>query len=324
MTLNRTAAVLALLAALLWPALVHDAFLQRVGALVLLAAISASAWNIVGGYAGQVSVGHVVYFGAGAYSALVVYTQWGWPPLAGAPFGVAVSLALAALVGTPTFRLRGHYFSMATIASAELVRILCSNWTLTGAAVGLMGPPVARSWLDFSFRGSAPYHYLFLAVLLLLLGVTWWMQRSRMGFYLAAIRGGDRAARSLGVPVLRYKLYALMLSAAFTSLAGTLYAVMVGFIDPESGLGILLSVKMVIVAALGGAGTLFGPVVGALILVPLEEATNAWFGGGGTGVTFIVYGAIIVLVARFQPGGVAEIWRNLSERRARREARHAA
>ncbi len=135
-----------------------------------------------------------------------------------------------------------------------------------------------------------------------------------MGFYLAAIRGGDRAARSLGVPVLRYKLYALLLSAAFTSLAGTLYAVMVGFVDPESGLGILLSVKMVIIAALGGAGTLFGPLVGAVILVPLEEATNAIFGGGGTGITFIVYGAIILFVARFQPGGMAVIWRSLTAR----------
>lgn len=320
MTLNRWVLIAAVLFALLWPLAVHDAFFHRVGALVLLAAISASAWNIVGGYAGQVSVGHAVYFGAGAYAALVVYTQWGWPPLAGAPFGVAVSLGLAGLIGTPTFRLRGHYFSMATIASAELIRILCSNWSLTGAAVGLMGPPVPRNWMDFTFRGSLPYYYLFLAVLAILLVSTWWMQAGRMGFYLAAIRGGDRAARSLGVPVLRYKLFALMLSAAFTSLAGTLYAVMVGFVDPESGLGLLLSVKMLIVAALGGAGTLFGPVIGAMILVPVEEAANAWFGGGGTGITFIIYGAIIVLVARFQPGGVAEIWRGITERRAKNAA----
>jgi branched-chain amino acid transport system permease protein len=233
---------------------------------------------------------------------------------------VAVSLALAALIGTPTFRLRGHYFSMATIAAAELIRILCSNWDLVGAAVGLMGPPVPRTIWDFSFTSPVPYHYLFLAVLAVLLGVTWQMQRSRMGFYLAAIRGGDRAARSLGVPVLRYKLYALLLSAGFTSLAGTLYATMVGFIDPDSGLGILLSVKMVIVAALGGAGTLFGPLVGAVILVPLEEATNAVFGGGGTGITFIIYGAIIMLIARFRPGGVAEIWRGVAAWRARHAA----
>ena len=125
----------------------QDVFLQRVGALVLLAAISASAWNLLGGYAGQVSVGHAVYFGAGAYSSLVVYTELGWPPIAGVPMGVAVSMAIAALVGTPTFRLRGHYFSMATIAAAELFRILASNWPLLGAAVGLMGAAgAAQSW----------------------------------------------------------------------------------------------------------------------------------------------------------------------------------
>jgi branched-chain amino acid transport system permease protein len=285
-----------------------------VGALVLLAAISASAWNLLGGYAGQVSVGHAVYFGTGAYAALTLYTELGWPPIAGAPVGMVISMALAVAVGTPTFRLRGHYFSMATIAAAELVRILAANWPLVGAAVGLMGPPRPRTVADLSFISPIPYHYLFLAVLVVLLALTWLMQRSRMGFYLAAIRGGDRAARSLGVPVLRYKLYALLLSSAFTSLAGSLYAVMVGFIDPESALGILISVKMLIVAALGGAGTLFGPLIGAIILVPLEEATNAMFGGGGTGVTYIIYGAIIVLVARFQPEGVAGIWRRMTER----------
>lgn len=303
-----------------WPLVVQDVFYQRVGALVLLAAISASAWNLLGGYAGQISVGHAVYFGAGAYASLVMYTQLGWPPIAGAPIGVAVSMAISALIGTPTFRLRGHYFSMATIAAAELFHILVANWPLTGAAVGLMGPPTPRSLWDLSFLSPVPYHYLFLVVLIVLLALTWMMQRSRMGYYLAAIRGGDRAARSLGVPVLRYKLYALMLSAGFTSIAGSLYAVMVGFIDPDSALGILVSVKMLIIAALGGAGTLFGPLVGAVILIPLEETTNAMFGGSGTGITFIVYGAIIVLVARFQPGGIAALWETLTTRRTPRVA----
>jgi branched-chain amino acid transport system permease protein len=303
-----------------WPLLTQDVFLQRIGALVLLSAISASAWNLVGGYAGQVSVGHAVYFGAGAYASLVVYTLWGWPPIAGAPIGIAVACLLALAVGTPTFRLRGHYFSMATIAAAELVRILAANWKLLGAAVGLMGPPTPRTVADLSFISPIPYHYLFLAVLVVLLALTWQMQRSRMGYYLAAIRGGDRAARSLGVPVLRYKIYALLLSATFTALAGSLYAVMVGFVDPDSVLGILLSVTMVITAALGGAGTLFGPLIGAVILVPLQETTNAWFGGSGTGITFIVYGAIILLITRFQPGGVAELWRHVTARLDRRAA----
>jgi branched-chain amino acid transport system permease protein len=238
--------------------------------------------------------------------------------------GVLVSLALAVVVGTPTFRLRGHYFSMATIAAAELIRILAGTWPLVGAAVGLMGPATPRSLADLSFTSPLPYYYLFLAVLAVLLGFTAWMQRSRMGYYLRAINGSDRAARSLGVQVLRYKLYALLLSAAFTSLAGTLYAVMIGFADPDSVLGILLSVKIVIWAAFGGAGTLFGPLVGAALLVPLEEWTNAAFGGSGTGITYIVYGAIIMLVSRFAPGGLAELWRKARARRQAEARRRAA
>ncbi|HUC66863.1 MAG TPA: branched-chain amino acid ABC transporter permease [Stellaceae bacterium] len=301
------------------------AFLQDMGALVLLAAIGASAWNIVGGYAGQISVGHAMFFGAGAYLPLLVYQHWQLPPLVGVPLGIAASLVIAVLIGFPTFRLTGHYFSMATIAVAELVRIVVGNWDFLGAAIGLQGPATARGWYDVIFRSSVPYYYIFLAVLALLILATWQMQRSRLGYYLGAIRAGERAARSLGVPVRRYKLYALMLSATFTSLAGSLYALKTGFIDPDSGLGILVSVQMIITAALGGAGTLFGPLLGAAILVPLQTATNTWLGGSGSGLTYIVYGGVIVLIARFEPGGLVELWHRLhAARRRRLEMRHAA
>ena len=319
--MKRTAitGLILLVALALFPLALDDVFYQRVAALVLLGAISASAWNLIGGYAGQVSVGHAMFFGAGAYAALLVYTQWGWPPVAGAPLGVLVSMALATVICLPTFRLKGHYFSMATIAAAELVRILVTNFPLLGAAVGLMGPAVPRGLIDLQFNTPRYYYWIFLAVLAALLLVTALMQYSRMGYYLRAINGSERAARSLGVPVLRFKLYALLLSACFTSLAGTLYAVMVGFADPDSVLGVLISVKMVIMAALGGAGTLFGPLVGAAILIPLEEGTNAAFGGSGTGITYVVYGAVIMLIARFLPGGLAE----LLHRRSRKPARAA-
>jgi branched-chain amino acid transport system permease protein len=322
---------LALAAALLaYPALVAGtdsaAFLQDMGALVLLAAIGASAWNIVGGYAGQISVGHAMFFGAGAYLPLLAYQQWHLPPMLGVPFGVGASLIIALLVGFPTFRLLGHYFSMATIAVAELLRIVVGNWDFLGAAIGLQGPATSRGWYDLIFRSAVPYYYIFLAVLTLLLFVTWQLQRSRLGYYLRAIRAGERAARSLGVPVRRYKLYALMLSAAFTSLAGSLYALKTGFVDPDSGLGILVSVQMIITAALGGAGTLLGPLLGAAILVPLQTATNTWLGGSGSGLTYIVYGGIIVLIARFEPGGLLVLWQRLVNAfgKTRRETRHAA
>src|ERR1700755_1185609 len=318
----------ALLAALViaYPLVFSTPFQQRLGALVLLYAIAASAWNIVGGYARQVSVGHVVFFGCGAYAAMGAYTHFALSPLVGIPAGIVLAVGIAAIIGVPTLRLSGHYFSMATIAVAELVRLVVTNTNYLGAGVGLSGPTVPRNVFDLSFISALPYYYLFLAVLVLTLGITWWMADSRMGFYLRAIRDSERAARSLGAPASRGKLYAFMLSAGLTSVAGALYAMMFGFVDPESGLGILISVKMLIMAALGGAGLLFGPLVGAAILVPLEEISNSKFGGQGAGLTFVVYGAIIMLIARFQPGGLLTLANRLWERhvKTRGEATAAA
>lgn len=298
---------------------------QRLGALVLLAAIGASAWNLIGGYAGQVSVGHAVFFGAGAYAAIAGYANFGLPPIVGAPVGALVAVLIAALIGVPTLRLSGHYFSMATIAVAELIRVLVTNWEWVGGAQGISGPAVPRTVLDLSFTSAMPYYYIFLAVLGAILFLTWRIEHSRMGFYLRAIKDSERAARSLGVAAGRYKLYAYMLSAGLTAVAGSLYAIMFGFIDPESGVGILISVKMLIMAALGGAGLLFGPLVGALILVPLEEISNSLLGGKGAGLTFVVYGAIIVIIARFLPSGLLALFKSRPRQApTESEQRHAA
>jgi branched-chain amino acid transport system permease protein len=310
----------ALALVILYPLVFTTPFQQRLGALILLYAIAASAWNIIGGYAGQVSVGHVVFFGCGAYASMAAYSHFALPPLIGIPAGIISSVAIAAVIGVPTLRLSGHYFSMATIAVAELARLIVTNTDYLGAAVGLSGPTVPRTVFDLSFISALPYYYLFLTVLLITLGITWWMTNSRMGFYLRAIKDSERAARSLGAPASRTKLYAYMLSAGLTSVAGALYSMMFGFVDPESGLGILISVKMLIMAALGGAGLLFGPLVGAAILVPLEEISNNLLGGRGAGLTFVVYGAIIVVIARFQPGGILALINRLWAKRKPAEA----
>ena len=288
-----------------YPLVFSTPFQQRLGALVLLYAIAASAWNIVGGYAGQVSVGHVVFFGCGAYASMAAYSHFA-PAAAGRDSRRhRRRVLIAAVIGVPTLRLSGHYFSMATIAVAELARLIVTN-----TEVSRRRRRPQRS--DRAAHRVRSLLHLGAAVLLsvpvpfssITLGITWWMTNSRMGFYLRAIKDSERAARSLGAPASRTKLYAFMLSAGLTSVAGALYAMMFGFVDPESGLGILISVKMLIMAALGGAGLLFGPLVGAAILVPLEEISNNLLGGKGAGLTFVVYGAIIVMIARFQPGGI--------------------
>jgi branched-chain amino acid transport system permease protein len=220
----------------------------------------------------------------------------------------------------PTFRLTGHYFSMATIAVAELIRIFTGTWDFVGAAIGLQGPAIARSWWDLTFRSELPYYYLFLVVLAFLLAVTSFIERRRFGFYLRAIKANERAARSLGVPVRRTKMQALALSAAFTSVAGSLYVIKTGFIDPDSGFGILISVQMVIIAALGGAGTLFGPLIGALVFVALPELLRV-----AETLRLIVFGALLVLLSLFAPRGICglvqQAWRRLGARK--RGAVHA-
>jgi branched-chain amino acid transport system permease protein len=295
----------------LYPLILSGPFYRDIGVTFLLAAISASAWNIVGGYAGQVSVGHSMFFGLGAYMPLLVYTLWGWPPIAGIPIGIALAIGLAVVIGMPTFRLTGHYFSMATIAVAELIRIFFGTWDLVGAAIGLQGPAVARGWWDLTFRSELPYYYIFLAVLAVLLLTTAAIERRRFGFYLRAIKASERAAKSLGVPVRQTKMQALALSAAFTSVAGSLYVIKTGFIDPDSAFGILISVQM-----------LFGPLLGALILIPSQTLTNSLFGGGGSGLTYILYGGIIVLIARFEPGGLLDLWHRVAPKLRKRA--HAA
>lgn len=297
-----------------YPFLVSDPYFQRVGVLVLLAALSGSAWNLVGGYAGQISIGHAAYYGIGAYVPLVLYDVWGTPLAAGIPVAMALSAILAVIVGMPTFRLYGHYFTMATIALAEIIRRIAENWELVGASRGLSGPILGRSIWDLSFQSPRVYYYIFLVSLAIVLFVTYRLERSRAGYYLRAIRANERAARSLGVPIQRYKLVAFALSVAFTSLAGSYYAAFVLFIDPPSVLHVLVSVEMVIVSTLGGVGTLFGPFLGAAILVPLKEWTNTLLGGAGSGVSYVVYGAVIMLIAAYEPAGLVGLWRQVSRR----------
>src|SRR5215469_2658073 len=171
-----------------YPLLFSTPFQQRLGALVLLYAIAASAWNIIGGYAGQVSVGHVVFFGCGAYAAMGAYAHFDLTPLVGIPIGFVLAVAIAAAVGVPTLRLSGHYFSMATIAVAETARLIVTNTDYLGASPGLSGPAVPRNVFDLSFVSALPYYYIFLIVLAITLLITWSMTNSRMGFYLRAIK----------------------------------------------------------------------------------------------------------------------------------------
>ncbi len=290
---------------LAFPFLFQKPFPQRMMILVFMYALLGEAWNILGGYAGQVSLGHAVFFGLGAYTSSFMLIHWGISPWVGMVAGILVAVAVSILIGYPCFRLAGHYFAIATIAAGEIVSILFLNWKLMGGAVGLYLPLLQESFLNFEFHSSkVPYYYIILAMLVVTLWITYRIERSRLGFYLRAIKNDPEAARSLGVNLSRYKLIAMIISAALTAMAGTFYAQYVLFIDPFTVLPLMLSIQMCLIPVLGGTGTIAGPLLGAAILIPMAEYTRVYLAGKVSGLHLFIYGFLIIVIAVFQPAGL--------------------
>ncbi len=298
------AAALTLL--VIFPQVVTKPFPRHVMITIFLYAMLAQAWNILAGYCGQISLGHAVFFGTGAYTSTLLARQLGFSPWGGMLAGAVAAVLLSQCIGYPVFRLRGHYFAIATIAVGEIIGTIMINWDWAGGARGIF-VPIKRtdSWLNFQFHDSKQnYYYISLALLLLALWVTRSVERSRLGYYLRAIREDQDAAASLGVPVARYKQRAMAVSAGLTALGGTFYAQYILFIDPESVLPLSLSILICLIAVLGGVGTLWGPLIGAAILVPLGEATRIYLGGTGKAIDLLVYGFLIMVISVVQPGGI--------------------
>jgi branched-chain amino acid transport system permease protein len=314
MTHGRLALGVALLAAaLLFPAFVTLPYPRDVLIRIFLFATLAQAWNILAGYCGQISLGHAIFFGTGAYTSGVFVARDVASPWAAMLVGALFAVVLSQVVGAPVFRLRGHYFAIATIAVGEIVHILAVNWDYIGAARGLY-IPIKRpdSLVNFQFHQSkAVYYYIVLGLLLLGLGVTRLIERSRLGYYFRAVREEQDAAASLGVPVARTKRVAFAISAALTATCGTFYAQYLLFIDPESVLPLSLSILICLVAVLGGVGTLWGPLLGAAVLIPLGEVTRIYLGGTGKALDLVIYGALIMVISVVQPAGLVGMLRRL-------------
>jgi branched-chain amino acid transport system permease protein len=310
-TAKRAALLAVLAAALALPYVVTNASQLNYAILVLMIAQAGVAWNILGGYAGQVSLGHAAFYGIGAYTSTQLLLAFGISPWLGMLAGGGVAMLFALAIGWPCFRLKGHYFAMATIAIAEILQIVVTNWDWLGGAVGLSLPVAEAGWQGFVFNKSkVPYYYIILALLLVTLGTSWLIERTFLGYYFRAIKDEPDAARSVGVDLTRYKLIAIATSSFLTALGGTLYAQKELFIDPGSTMATSLSIKIALVAILGGVGSLGGPVAGAVILTAIEETTRAMFGGTGRGTDLIIYALLIIFVAVFYPSGVAGWWRD--------------
>ncbi len=310
-----SAAVLLLL--IVYPWLVRGSFPVHVMIMVFLFGMMGVAWNIIGGFAGMFSFGQVAFFGIGAYTSSYLLTIYHVSPWLGLLAGGVLAAIAAAAIGIPCSNLRGHYFAIASIAFAEIVRIHFNNWKLIGAAEGLTLPMLPESFTNFMFHSSkAPYYYIILGFLILSLMVCSWVSTSRMGFYFRAIKESHDVAKVLGINFVRYRLAAIMISAFLTAMAGTFYAQYILYLDPESVLILPISVQIVLVSMLGGAGSIMGPVIGAAILLPISEVTRVWLGYKGTGIDMMVYGTLILLISIYQPKGVWGLLSTIGRREA--------
>ena len=298
------------------PFVVKDAFFLDALVLILIWGAAAAAWNIAGGYAGQVSLGHSAFFGVGAYAAALAVTRWGISPWAGLAIGAGIAATTGVTIGFLSNRLKGPYFVIATIALSQVLLIAASR--LKGFTAGSEGIPVPFRpgfWtLGLADKSVWVWIVLSLAVLVYLAQV--YLERSRRGFQLAAVREDEDAARSLGVPALHLKVAAIAASAAFTSVCGSLWAQYIGFVDPAYVFSVDLSIKFALASMIGGVGTALGPFLGAALVTTLETSLRAQFGGVGAqfiGTYLVLYGLALILIVRFAPRGlvgwIGERWR---------------
>jgi branched-chain amino acid transport system permease protein len=309
--------VIVLVLLILYPLILKGSFPQHVMIMVFLFAMMGVAWNIMGGYAGMFSFGQVAFFGIGAYTSSYLFTTYHISPWIGLLAGGVLASLAAAAIGIPCSNLRGHYFAIASIAFAEIVRIHFNNWKLVGAAEGLTLPILNQSFRNFEFHTSkVPYYYILLGFLILSLLVCSWVSSSRMGFYFRAIKESHDLAKVVGINFVHYRLIAIMISAFLTAMAGTFYAQYILYLDPDSVLILPISVQVVLVAMLGGSGSLMGPVIGAAILLPISEGTRVWLGPKGTGIDMVVYGTLIMLISAYHPQGVWGLFSRIGKGRA--------
>jgi branched-chain amino acid transport system permease protein len=305
-----------------FPFIFTSSFSHHTMILILMYALMAQSWNVVAGLSGQISLGHAIFFGIGAYAATVLFAKYTITPWVGLLVGMALSALAAIAIGVPTLRLRGHYFAIATLLIGSSVQIIVQRWDWVGAASGLYVPINRTSpWLYLQFHTSKiPYYYLALGAAAAGYLLVWKLRRSRFGFRLQALRDEPDAAASLGIAIARHKVIAFMISAAMMSVAGTFYGQYVLVLDPERLLSAEISIIVLLMTVLGGSGTLWGPALGAAILVPLSEYSRIWFGGTGRTIDLIVYGILILAVCMWRPSGILSLFEERLRRRKEKPA----
>jgi branched-chain amino acid transport system permease protein len=286
--------------------LLTSQFTIGIGVNVLVFACLSVSWGLLAGYGGQVSFGHASFFGLGAYTTALLFVDKHVSPWIGMWAGVGVALLGAVIIGVPSFRLRGIFFSLCTFAFSLILQTCFTYFgSVTGGDVGLNLPLLGNHPEAFEFEGLYVYYYLGLLLLVATLFAVFLFMRSRLGIYLRALRDSHEAAESLGVNTTYVKMAALFLSATICSLAGTLYVQFTYFIDPTSAFGVNVSLQIALLGIAGGLNTVWGPALGAAVLIPIGEWLNASVGSNHPGVQLVMYSAVLIVVILLLPRGMA-------------------
>ncbi len=307
---RHAAALVVFGAAALAPLVIRDAYFLDSLVLILMWGALSAAWNVAGGYAGQASLGHAAFFGIGAYAAALLATRWELSPWIGLVIGAVLSTGAGLIIGYLSNRLRGPYFALATIAFSQVLLIVASRWR--GFTKGSEGIPVPfrPGFWTLGFQNKAVWVYLTLAVAVGIYLIQIYLEVSRMGYQLAGVCEDEDAAQALGIASRRLKVVAVAVSAALTSVCGTLWAQYVGFVDPLYVFSVELSIQFALNAIIGGLGTAMGPFYGSILITSLDTYLRAQLSGIATGligVHLIIYGCVLIVVVRFLPQGLA-VW----------------
>lgn len=304
---------------LVFPVLPHSSFAMATMIQFLMFSVYGMGWNTIGGYGGQVDLGKAQYVGIGAYTTAVMMIRWDVPFWVSLPIGMGLAICWSFIIGYPLFRLKGHYFAIATIATSLILKDLFESWSFIGGARGLKIPLRGDmpNFLYIQFRQDYYYYYIILAFFFVGLFYLNWFRKSRIGFQLRCLRDNEEVARSLGIDAHWAKIKAYATATAFVAAVGSFHACYNFNIEPEDTMSLDLSVLIALMAMLGGAGSLWGPILGAAILVPMKNYLGAWFGAkaGLVGLDLIIYSTIIMLVAAFEPRGVWGLITRLRQRR---------
>ena len=273
--------------------------------MIFLFTITGQGWNILGGYAGQFSFGHSLFFGLGAYTSTLMFVHWGLSPWIGMVFSCFSGIMMGLFVGYLSFRygLSGPFFALIMLAFAEIFHMISISWKAVGAALGLLIPLKGTSIALMQFVDKKPFYFITLWMMVGALYLVWRMEKTRMGLYFLAVREDNDAAEALGVNTLKYKMVAMTLSAGLTSIGGTIYAQYLLYIDPDMTFGVMNSIEILIRPIIGGPGTVLGPLLGSVLLTPLAEFTRLAF-QSYSGVYLMIYGMILVGVIMFLPDGI--------------------